>query len=82
MRLPIQAIREAALNATSPSSKKTKPRTQPDLTDVAHVGAVASHLVARFVPAQIVRERPRDGAHSASALAGDCADLIFAYTMT
>ena len=71
MRLPIQAVREAAQNMAPSSSKKTKPSAQPDVTDVAHVAAVASHLVSRFIPAQIIRERPRDGAHSAASLAGN-----------
>ncbi len=71
MRLPIQAVREAAQNMAPSSSKKTKSSTQPDVSDVARVAAVASHLVSRFIPAQVIRERPRDGAHSAASLAGD-----------
>jgi hypothetical protein len=71
MLLPVQAVREAAASM-NPSTKKSKPApvASTGLSDVAHVAAAASHLVARMVPAQVVRERPRDGAHSASALAG------------
>jgi hypothetical protein len=76
MRLPIQAVREAAQNMAPSSSKKTKSSTQPDVSDVARVAAVASHLVSRFIPAQIIRERPRDGAHSAASLAGELRSFL------
>ena len=70
MRLPVQAVREAAASFKTPASKHTQPRPQSGPLDFAHVAAAASHLVARLIPAEVVRERPRDGAHSAGALAG------------
>jgi hypothetical protein len=74
MHLPIQALREAAGNMSSAAaSKASKPKVQSGFSDVSHVAAAASHLVARMIPAQIVRERPKDGAHSAAALAGAAA---------
>lgn len=79
MLLPVQAVREAAASM-NPSSKKPKASAaaSTDFSDVAHVAAAASHLVARMLPAQVVRERPRDGAHSAAALAGERAARVSA----
>jgi hypothetical protein len=71
MLLPVQAVREAAASMNSSSKKpKAKAVASTDYFDVAHAAAAASHLVTRMVPAQVVRERPRDGAHSAASLAG------------
>lgn len=72
MLLPVQAVREAAASMNLSSKKpKTNAAASTLFSDVAHVTAAASHLVSRLVPAQVVRERPRDGAHSAAALAGN-----------